>query len=86
MTADIIVASWPKNAREALVVKLANFKGQPIIDLRAWYAGESGKLMPGRGGLTVSTRHLPALAEAIGKALEIASSPLPDGQEASQNQ
>jgi hypothetical protein len=71
MTAEIIVASWPKNTRETLVVRLDIFKGQPIIDVRTWYGGEDGKLMPGRGGLTVSIRHLPALVEAIRRALDI---------------
>lgn len=73
MTAEIIVASWPKNARETLVVRLDIFKGQPIVDVRTWYGGEEGRLLPGRGGLAVSIRHLPALAEAIRRALEITS-------------
>ncbi|WP_421695015.1 transcriptional coactivator p15/PC4 family protein [Aestuariivirga sp.] len=71
MTAEVIIASWPKNTRETLVVRLDIFRGQPIVDLRTWYGGDDGKLLPGRGGLTVSIRHLPALAEAIRKALEI---------------
>jgi hypothetical protein len=73
MTAEIIVASWPKNVRETLVVRLDIFKGQPIVDVRTWYGGEHGKLLPGRGGLTVSIRHLPALADAIRRALDITS-------------
>jgi hypothetical protein len=73
MTAEFIVASWPKNTRETLVVRLDIYRGQPIVDLRTWYGGDNGKLLPGRGGLTVSVRHLPALAEAIRKALEITS-------------
>jgi len=73
MTAEIIVASWPKNVRETLVVRLDIFKGRPIVDVRTWYEGEDGKLLPGRGGLTVSIRHLPALADAISRALDITS-------------
>ena len=55
------------------MVRLDIFKGQPIVDLRTWYEGDDGKLLPGRGGLTVSIRHLPALSEAIRKALDITS-------------
>ena len=45
-----------------------------------------GKLLPGRGGLTVSIRHLPALAEAIRKALEITSELQFEALNAPQNQ
>jgi hypothetical protein len=79
MMAEVIIASWPKNARETLMVRLDCFKGQPIVDLRALYAGDGGKLMPVCGGLTVSVRHLPALAEAISKALEVASASQGEG-------
>jgi hypothetical protein len=68
----MIVAGWPKNGRETLQVRIDVYKGQPIIDIRSWYQGADGNLKPGRGGLTVSIRHLPALAGAIGKALAIA--------------
>ena len=83
MREAIIIASWPKNARETLMVKLDSFKGHPVVDCRAWYAGSDGTLKPGRGGLTVSVRHLPELANAITIALECASSPLPEGWNAS---
>jgi hypothetical protein len=73
MTGETIIAAWPKNSRETLQVKLDTFKGQAVIDARAWYAGADGTLKPGRGGLTVSVRHLPQLAEALGKALTIAT-------------
>ena len=73
MSAETIIAEWPKNGRETLRVRLDCFKEQPVIDLRAWYEGSDGTLKPGRGGLTVGIRHLPALAEAIAKALAIAT-------------
>ena len=68
----LIIATWPKNSRESLMVKLDTFKGQPIVDCRAWYQAGDGTLKPGRGGLTVSIRHLPALADAVAKALATA--------------
>ena len=72
MSAAVIIASWPKNARETIMVKLDTFKGQAILDCRDWYTGADGTLKPGRGGLTVSIRHVAALAEALAKALATA--------------
>ncbi len=69
----VIIASWPKNSRETLMVRLDTFKGQAIVDCRAWYEASDGGIKPGRGGLTLSVRHLPALADAIGKALATAT-------------
>lgn len=69
MSGPITIAAWPKNSRETLQVRLDTFKGQAVVDCRAWYAGSDGALKPGRGGLTLSTRHLPQLADALAKAL-----------------
>ncbi len=72
MSGEIIVAEWQKNSRERLRVRLDTFKGQAVIDCRAWYEGSDGSMKPGRGGLTISLRHLPALADATAKALATA--------------
>ncbi len=72
MTGETIIAAWPKNSRETLQVKLGEYKGQAIIDLRSWYKSVDGTLKPGRGGLTIALRHLPALADATAKALNAA--------------
>ena len=69
----MIIASWKKNAREQLLVRLASFKGQQVVDVRAWYRARDRTLKPGRGGLTVSIRHLPALAIALANAVETAA-------------
>jgi hypothetical protein len=81
MTAEIVVSEWPRNSREVLRVRLSEFKGQPVVCIRAWFPKADGGLAPGRDGLTVSVRHLPALAEAINRALELSGSPPPEGQE-----
>jgi hypothetical protein len=73
MTAEIIIAEWPKNGRETMRVRIDSFKDQAVIDCRAWYPGNDGVLRPGRGGLTVGLRHLPALANALAKAVETAN-------------
>lgn len=70
LAGPIVIASWPKNSRETLQVKLDAFKGQVVVDCRAWYVGKDGELKPGRGGLTVSIKHLPSLAAALVAALD----------------
>jgi hypothetical protein len=71
MTATVI-REWPKNVRENLRVTIDQFQGRPVIDVRCWYWTKAGELRPGRAGLTVSTRHLPALAAALAEAVKAA--------------
>jgi hypothetical protein len=40
-----------------------------VVDCRCWWSDASGELKPGRGGLTLAVRHLPALANAVAAAL-----------------
>jgi hypothetical protein len=72
MTGPVIIASWSKNGREKLQVRPDLFKFQAVVDCRAWYADTDDTLKLGRGGLTVSAKHLPSLADPIGKALTTA--------------
>ena len=65
----IICAEWQKNSRETMRVRLDEYQGEWIIDCRAWYADKDGNLRAGRGGLTLSVRHLPQLAKAVDDAL-----------------
>ena len=69
----IEIASWPRNSRETMVVRLDNFKGHDTVDCRSWYVGSDGELKPGKG-LTLSVKHLPELSAALAKALEAARS------------
>jgi hypothetical protein len=73
MNANRLIAEWPRNAREVIRIRLDTFNGHDIVDLRTWFRAEDGSLRPGRAGLTLSTRHLPALADALTKALASAS-------------
>ena len=68
-----IISEWPINARELLRVRLDVYQGRDIVDLRRWYSTGGGNYLPGRGGLTIAVRHLPALAEAVQRALADAS-------------
>ncbi len=72
MTSEIIIAEWKKNNRETFRVRLDSFKDRPIVDCREWYKATDGTLKPGRAGLTVSIRHLPALAMALVEAVKAA--------------
>ena len=69
MTSETIIAEWQKNSRETLRVRLDEYQGQHVICCRAGYADKDGNMRPGRGGLTISVRHLPQLAQAQGDAL-----------------
>ena len=71
ITLPIVISEWQKNSREILRVRLDEYKGQTVIDCRAWY-GEPDNLKAGRGGLTLSVKQLPALAAGLVEALDLA--------------
>jgi hypothetical protein len=50
-------------------VTLDNFKGHDTFDLRTWFTAPDGSRRPTRSGLTIGLKHLPAIAEAVAKAL-----------------
>jgi Transcriptional Coactivator p15 (PC4) len=63
----ITIAEWWKNRRgESIRLNLNQFQGRNVFDLRTWFT-QDGKLTPGKG-FAAEVRHLPRLAEAIGKA------------------
>jgi hypothetical protein len=66
----IIVAEWQRNSREIVRVALDRFNNRETIDIRSWWQDGEGKWRPGRGGLTLAVRHLPALADALADALQ----------------
>ena len=70
----ITLAEWPRNSRETARVRLDLFSGQVVVDCRSWWRDADGELRPGKSGLTLSVRHLPALAAAMDAALAHARS------------
>lgn len=68
VTFPILVRQWPKSTRETLRVSLDRFHDRAVIDVRVWWWGETGELRPGKSGLTVSTRHVRQLADALAEA------------------
>ncbi len=66
----IIIDEWEKNSRERVRVAIDNFRGNNLIDLRAfWPDGDEWK--PGKG-FACRVSHLPRLVEALSKALDAA--------------
>jgi hypothetical protein len=69
---EIIVAEIDKSEREMIRVSLSAYEGTPTLSVWRWYRTPSGEVRPGKGGLVVGLRHLPALAEALELALATA--------------
>ena len=53
-------------------IALTAYEGTPTLSIWVWFRTPSGNLRPGKGGLVVGLRHLPALAEALALALATA--------------
>lgn len=64
----VTIAQWDRNAREVVRVDLHEFNGRAVVGCRVWYR-DGAEIKPGKTGLTLSVKHLPALADALGKAL-----------------
>jgi len=65
----IVVAQWARNARDVVRVALKLYLGKHTINARVWYRNGAA-LKPSESGITLAVKHLPALAEAMGKALD----------------
>jgi hypothetical protein len=65
----LIIAEWRVSGSDTARVILKSFNGFPIIDVRKWYRDAADELRPGRHGVSFNVKHLPALADAIAKAL-----------------
>jgi hypothetical protein len=66
----IIIAEWQRNGREVVRVSLDRFNNRNTIDIRSWWRDGSGTFRPGRSGLTLAVKHVPALADGLGDALQ----------------
>jgi Transcriptional Coactivator p15 (PC4) len=64
-----IAKFWKNRKGEAIIVRLTEYEGHPLIDARTWFTAPDGALKPGKG-LACTVRHLPRLAAALNKALE----------------
>lgn len=64
----IVIARWQRNARDTVMVRIDQFNGNSVVDIRTWWLSQTGELRPGPKGITMSVQHLPALACALAKA------------------
>lgn len=71
---SIVIAEWPKNAREVIRVELSTYNGAQLIQIRTWYRADDDGLRPGRSGYAVSIKHLPDIANAFAAAVDVAKS------------
>jgi hypothetical protein len=67
-TLPVIIAQWRRNTRDTVMVRIDQFNGTAVIDIRNWWMSPTGELRPGPSGITMSVRHLPSLAHALTKA------------------
>lgn len=65
----VVIASWPRNARETIQVALDRYQDCDTIDLRTWFTAADGTERATKSGISLSVRHLPAVATAITAAL-----------------
>jgi transcriptional coactivator p15 (PC4) len=65
----MVIAEWPRNSRELVRVSLDRFNNRETIDIRSWWQDAEGDWRPGRSGLTLAVKHLPALADGLAEAL-----------------
>jgi hypothetical protein len=63
---DKLVAAFQKNSREQVHVRLKQFEGRPLIDIRIWYPDrETEEWKPSSKGIAISTELYDALVEAV---------------------
>jgi hypothetical protein len=67
-TLPVTVAQWSRNAKDTVMIRIDQFNGTTVIDIRSWRKSTDGELRPGRSGITMSVRHIPALASALTNA------------------
>jgi hypothetical protein len=64
------VADFWKNRRgETIRVSLETYEGRDLVDVRQYYTGKDGKMLPTKKGISLSVLRLIELAAAINKAV-----------------
>ncbi len=65
----ITVAEWERNSREVVRVGLEHYNGRDTINVRVWYRDDDDMLKPGKTGITLALKHLPAMAAGLAAAM-----------------
>jgi hypothetical protein len=63
-----IIAEWILSRHERVRVSIERYKGAWLINVRKWFAAESGELRPSRHGIALGVKNLPRLAAALTEA------------------
>lgn len=64
------LAAFPTGAKSETRVSLDTYGGRTFANLRDWYQSRDGTWKPTRRGVTINVADLPALAEAVSRAIE----------------
>lgn len=62
---DLLVATFPKNAREEVRISLSQYGGHNLANLRVWYQADDEQMKPGRHGLAIRLEKLAELRDAL---------------------
>jgi hypothetical protein len=66
-----VVAEWPCGRGDRLRISLEYYREQWLFNVRRWYEADDGELRPGKRGFAIALKHLPQIAAATAKALEL---------------
>jgi hypothetical protein len=64
----VVIAEWPRDPGKIVRIALDRFNERFVVDIRCWWRDKNGVFRPGRDGLTLTVKHLPKLADALGNA------------------
>jgi hypothetical protein len=65
----LIGRRWKNRGSEAIAVRLGDYKGCALIDIRTWSVEGNGVLKPSTKGLALSVKNLPKLLAATARAV-----------------
>ena len=63
--APTIAADIPRPRGEVLRVERTTFNGRTFVQVRCFYTGSGGELLPGRAGVTIRDNELESVAAAL---------------------
>lgn len=55
-----------------IIISWDEYEGHHFLSVRLWTVDSNGQCWPSKNGFTIKARALPALGEAVGKALDLA--------------
>lgn len=70
--APLIVARFPKNSFERVVIRLDSYQGSATIHIRTEYRAADDEWFAAKQGMALALHHLPALADGLQRALSMA--------------